>query len=77
VSKFYGQVVGDRSAATRTGHRRIKAAAQSYNGSVITQLTYKEDGTLMVSIETAEGSSACGNTVFYGTLEEFKSKLGS
>ncbi len=77
MSKFYGQVVGDRSAATRCGHRRIKAAAQSYDGSVITQLTYKEDGTLMVSVEIAEGSSSYGNTVFYGTLEEFKTKLGS
>ena len=77
MARFYGQVVGDRSAATRCGHRRIKAAAQSYDGSVITQLTYKEDGTLMVSIEIAEGSFSYGNTGFYGTMEEFKSKLCS
>ena len=77
MSKFYGQVVGEKSAATRTGHRRIKAAAQSFAGSVISELSYKEDGTLMVSIEIAEGSSAYGRTVFYGTFEEFKAKFNS
>ena len=71
--------MGNRGAATRGGSASsgFKATAQSYDGSVITQLTYKEDGTLMVSIEIAEGSSIYGRTVFYGTFEEFKAKFNS
>lgn len=74
MAKFYGQVVGERQAATRTGHRRIKASAQSWDGSVSTELTYENDN-LMVAIQVASGSSAYGQQIFYGTFEEFINKL--
>ena len=74
MSKFYGSVVGNRGEATRGGSSRIKASAQSYNGSVITELTYNDD-TLMVRISTDKGSSSLGSLIFYGTFDEFVNKL--
>ena len=74
MSKFYGSVQGNRGAATRGGHNIIKTSAQSYDGSVITELTYEEE-TLMVRVSTDEGSSSYGSTIFYGTFNEFVNKL--
>lgn len=74
MSKFYGTIQGNRGAATRTGHSKITTAAQSYNGSVITELTY-ENEVLMVRISVAEESSTYGKTIFYGTFEEYVNKL--
>ena len=74
MAKFYGQVSGERSAATRIGHHKIKASCQSYDGSVITELTYKED-KLTVDVSVADCSSAYGKRIFYGTLEEYIAKL--
>jgi hypothetical protein len=74
MSKFYGSVQGNRGAATRGGYNRIKTSAQSYDGSVITELTYEEN-TLMVRVSTDKGSSPYGSTIFYGTFEEFVNKL--
>ena len=74
MSKFYGSVQGNRGAATRGGYNIIKTSAQSYDGSVITELTYEED-TLMVRVLTAERSSSYGSTIFYGTFDEFVTKL--
>ncbi len=42
MSKFYGQINGGRGTATRTGHQGIRASVQSYDGSVITELTYND-----------------------------------
>ena len=77
MAKFYGLIQGDRGAATRCGHHRIKAAAQSYDGSVITQLSYNKDGQLMVDISVAKDESTAfyGQRVFYGTLDEFVDKI--
>lgn len=76
MAKFYGMVVGDRGEATRGGHHRIKAAAQSYDGSVITELTYNREGQLMVDVCVGKGESTCmGSRVFYGTFEEYVAKL--
>ena len=76
MSKFYGQIVGDRGAATRTDHRRIKTAAQSYSGSVITELTYNEEDKLMVEVCVGENeSTSYGRMIFYGTFEEYVKKL--
>jgi hypothetical protein len=74
MSKFYGSVQGNRGAATRGGYNIIKTSAQSYDGSVITELTYEED-ILMVRVSTDEGSSSYGSTIFYGTFDEFVNKL--
>lgn len=74
MSKFYGQVFGGRGTATRCGHRFIKTSVQSYDGSVQTELSYEGD-ELMVRVSTATESSCYGSTIFYGTFEEFVSKL--
>lgn len=75
MSKFYGQVSnGTAAAATRTGAREIQTAAQSWDGSVITRLSYF-NGALRVEVETADGSSARGSLIFSGTLDEFKRRL--
>ena len=73
MSTFYGTVGdnwGRRTNATRCGHKSIFAAAQSYNGSIITELEYDGD-TLMVSVEHAKGSSSSGWCIFHGTMDEF------
>ena len=75
MAKFYGQVNGGRGTATRVGHRNIRTSAQSYNGSIQTELTYNEKGTLMVRVDTSECSSYSGTMTFYGTFEEFINKL--
>ena len=76
MSKFYGQVMGAaKTEATRRGHHYIKTSAQSFNGSVITELTYNENDQLMVRINTGTGSTSLGSTTFYGTFEEFVNKL--
>ena len=48
MSKFYGMIQGGRGEATHCGHRFIKSAVQSYDGSVITELEYNEIGELLV-----------------------------
>lgn len=73
MSSFYGQVFGaGKTPATRRGYNSIEVSAQSWNGSVQTRLWYSEDGTLMVDLSIAEGSSASGYRVFSGTMEEFR-----
>jgi hypothetical protein len=53
MAKFYGQVQGNRGAATRMGHQSIKASVQSYDGSVITELSYNKEGQLLVDVSVA------------------------
>jgi hypothetical protein len=74
MSKFYGSVQGNRGAATRGGYSLIKTSAQSYDGSVITYLSYDED-KLMVEVCVSDRSSSYGSRIFYGTFEEFVNKL--
>ena len=75
MARFYGQINGGRGTATRVGHRNIRAAAQSYDGSVITELTYNDEGKLMVDVCTDDYSTSYGRRIFYGTFEEFVAKL--
>ncbi len=79
MSKFYGQVgdpYGNRTDATRCGHKGIRASAQSWDGSVIVELDYGSDDELRVTVRCADGSSCCmGDTVYRGTFDEFKSDL--
>ena len=79
MSVFYATIKGNRGPATRQGSAMsgIKAAAQSYDGSVITSLSYDQDDRLMVSISVSDESSSYGDTIFHGTFEEFKQKLQS
>lgn len=78
MSKFYGTVRGERSAATRTGHRSISASAQSWDGSITTELTYESNDKLMVRVLAEKACSTTGGqTVFYGTYDEYIKKLKS
>ena len=77
MAKFYGQVNGGRGTASRTGARNIRTAAQSYDGSVITELTYNDEGKLMVDVCTDDYSTSYGRRIFYGTFEEFVAKLSA
>lgn len=78
MSKFYGTVSGGaRTEATRRGFDSIKVSAQSWDGSLITEMRYGNDGkTLLVRLRAYDGSSSCyGTTIFDGTLDELKAKL--
>ena len=77
MSAFYGMVQGNRGSATRGGSRAsgFKSTAQSYDGSVITYLSYDENDKLIVTVETNESSSPYGRRIFCGTFEEFVAKL--
>lgn len=77
MSKFYGMVQGSRGPATRCGHRSIKTSCQSYNGSVITELSYNENNELMVEVSVGKSeSTSYGSLLFRGTFNEFVEKLG-
>lgn len=59
MSKFYStcyEYGSSRSSATRCGHRNIYAAAQSWDGSVITGLSYNDAGDLIIQIQVADDS---------------------
>ena len=76
MAKFYGSIQGNRGAATRMGHQSIKASVQSYDGSVITELSYNDEGQLLVDVSVAKDeSSAYGQRLFLGTMDEFIKKL--
>lgn len=78
MSKFYGTVHdpwGGRGVGTRCGHRGIRTTAQSYDGSVIVDLSYDGEDELKVEVEVAEGSAAHGKTVFSGGLAELAEAL--
>lgn len=77
MAKFYGQIQGNRGAATRMGSLAsgIKGSCQSYDGSVITYLSYDANDNLMVTIEVSNSSSFYGKRVFCGSLDEFVKKL--
>lgn len=78
MSTFYSTIKGNRGAATRCGSRNsgIKAAVQSWDGSLISSLHYDHEGKLIVELSTSDGSSSYGsNRIFSGTLEELTNKL--
>lgn len=74
MARFYGTVDGNlaKTNATRRGSDYIKASAQSWHGSVITQLNYDNEGMLIVKIGLTDDSSSYGSGDFYGTFEELK-----
>lgn len=74
MAKFYGSIQGDKGAATRMGHSSIRSSVQSYNGSLISYMSYVGD-KLMLELCVSDGSSATGRTIFYGVFEEFVSKF--
>lgn len=80
MSKFYGTIIGNRSAATRGGSANsgFLASAQSYDGSIVVHLDYDNENNLKVRVGTNDGSSCCTDwnaPEFVGTFEEFKDAL--
>ena len=84
MAAFYGTLAGIRQAKTCTGTKSsgIKAAAQSYDGSIISSLDYRTDDggkdELRVRVGISDGSSSCADCSapeFAGTFEDFKNLL--
>ena len=79
MSLLYGTVIGNRRTSTACGTKNsgIRAVAQSYDGSIITDLDYTADGKLLVRIGAAYDKSATtyDELLFSGTIEELKAKL--
>ena len=76
MSKFYGTVMGHADTdATRRGYQNICVAAQSWDGSLITRLTYNVRDELCVELQYNETSNTFGKTVFFGTMDELLKKL--
>lgn len=79
MSAFYGQVFGQaQTVASRRGSAKsgIKVTAQSWNGSLITEMRYVGDD-LIVDLFIGDGSTTYGKHVFSGSLEELEKKLKS
>ena len=74
MAKIYGSIQGDKGAATRMGNSSIKSSVQSWDGSLISSMSYKGD-KLMLELCVSKGSASCGKTIFYGTFEEFVNKF--
>ena len=78
MAKFYGTVKGRAAtAATREGSSEsgIRASAQSYDGSVVTKLSYNGE-TLMVELGLIDGSqSSFKYPSWIGTFEELSDVL--
>ena len=74
MAKFYGSIQGNRGAATRMGNSLIKSSVQSWDGSLISCMSYNGD-KLMLELSVSKGSASCGKTIFYGTFEEFVNKF--
>ena len=76
MSKFYGTVVGmAKTDATRRGGRDIRVCAQSWDGSLVTRLSYNDKDELCVELQYHESSNTFGKTVFKGTMDELLKKL--
>ena len=78
MSAFYGMVQGNRGAATRGGSRAsgFKSTVQSWDGSIITEMSYDDKDRLMVNISVdTDGSASYGTTIFYGTFDEYMLRL--
>jgi hypothetical protein len=77
MSAFYGMVQGNRGAATRGGSRNsgFKSTVQSWDGSIITQMSYDDKDQLMVTVSYSTGSNCYGTTIFHGTFDEYVMKL--
>lgn len=77
MSKFYSTIQGCAGEATRRGTERsgIRSSVQSYEGSVITELS-EVDGKIILHIDTAKDSrSSLSDRVFRGTIQEFNEAM--
>ncbi len=75
MAAFYGTLKGKGdSIVTKTGTENtgITASVQSWDGSLITEMHHKPDGTLMVSVSYLPYSGASmGELAYYGTFADF------
>ncbi len=65
MSKFYGTLTSDKGTTTRAGHRYMSAAAQTYDGSVIVEIS---NG--IVEIQVSDTSATSGRTVLQMPLKD-------
>ena len=72
MAKLYGTLAGDGRAQpkTRCAQTETKAAAQSWEGSLIARVWIDSGGTHHAEIEVAEGSATHGRTLWSGRLAE-------
>lgn len=76
MAKFFATAWGDRGPVHRTSNHSMTTACQSYDGSIITELSYdKETGKLMVDISTSEDKTIYGKRLWYGSFEDFVKQL--
>ena len=74
MAVFYGTIQGSRGMATRCGtpNSGMSSSCQSWQGSCIISAMKNNEGKVLFSIATSEGSSCYGNTVLSNvTIEEF------
>lgn len=83
MATFYGQVFGSAKTSASGGGTYasgLRTFAQSYEGSVIVELTLPEDSDgnreLMVEVQVNSNTASRGKSLFYGTLDEFCQKVG-
>jgi len=76
MSKFYGTVKGRaKSAATREGNDSIRVSAQSWDNSIVVEMSYRygNSGVLDIEIGCMEGSkSSFSVPTWSGSYEEFE-----
>lgn len=73
MSRFYGQIVSNRKPATKCGYDFIKTSSQSYDGSIICELTYDQNDKLQVYLGSNEGSSSFSSKKLYqGSFEDLQ-----
>jgi hypothetical protein len=74
MSEFYATIKGNRGPATRQGSKAsgIMAAAQSWEGSVITHLFLKDGETWVELGLGTESTTAISYTLYHGPLAALK-----
>jgi hypothetical protein len=78
MATFYSSIQGTRGEANRCGSKEsgIRAAVQSYDGSIETRLSLV-NGKVWAYIGTATGSSSYGsNAIYHGPLEDLLTQDG-
>ena len=65
MSKFYGTLESDKGVSTRAGHQRIRASAQSHDGSVSVEIFHG-----IVIIDVAPNSNTGGRQLLRTSLEK-------
>lgn len=78
MAKYYGSVEdvdGYSNAATRRGHHGIRAAARTYDGSLIAIAEDDQDSSIFRLEIAPNKSSSYGKTIFIGSLADLEERL--